>query len=220
MDGLYWLISLLVVAGAIALYARYWYYRPSGMPEALIASYSYQALGYIDFYARRQGQDPTEYEINMYRVVEYLKSRKLAWRQRNDIIGYMKKVNWIYGTRNQGAEFYVMTGDGMRELQTPDSLRGVVREAAQELHDEGIGDDQAKAAAAAIIAAALRVDARSAPPESSKRAKDSADEIEEAVKTRDLDKIDRAITRTRDILQIVTYSLPFARDILHILGSL
>jgi len=220
MNALYWLAPLLVVAAVMAMYARSWYYRTSGMSETLTASLSYQTLEYLDFYARREQHDPTEYPINKYRAIEYMKSRELTWRQRNDVISYMKKVNWIYEVNEQGVRFYVVTNDGNRELETPVVLREVAKQAAREIHDEGISNDQAKAAAATVIATALRVDSRSAPAESSKRANDAANEIEEAVRTRDPDKVDHAIGRTRDVLQIVTYSLPFARDILRILGLL
>lgn len=53
MDGLYWLISLIIIAaGAYA--ARYWYNRPSGMPGILSASYSDQILEYMNTFAQRK----------------------------------------------------------------------------------------------------------------------------------------------------------------------
>src|SRR5581483_3222432 len=96
---------------------------------------------------------------------------------------------------------------------------GAVEEAALTLRNSGISNDQAKAAAAAIIAAALRVDAHNAPPESRQRAdaEANAKEIEEAVRAHDPDKIDRRITRIRDLMQIATYAHPFLTEILHIL---
>jgi hypothetical protein len=221
MNG--WLIFLIVIAIAIGawIYGSRWYYRQSGMPEMLTASYAYQTLEYMDFFARRIGQDPAEFEVHMDGViVPYMLGRKLDWRQRHDVIDYMKEMGWVYEINNPGIKSYVISRVGKRELETADGLRGAVKEAAETLHDEGISSDQAKVTAAAVIAAALRVDAHSAPPESREQAGASADEIEEAVRARDPSKIDRRIARTRDILQIMTYSLPFAREILRILGSL
>ncbi len=55
MDGLYWLI-FLVFAAATAIYAHYWYARPSDMPEIEKVSYSSQALQYIAFHHAYQGK--------------------------------------------------------------------------------------------------------------------------------------------------------------------
>lgn len=220
MTGLYWLIALIIVA-AIGLYARSWYYHASDMPNIMIASYAYQTLEYMEYHAKREGEDPERYEIHKNGIlVPYMKNRKLDWRQRNDIISYMKQVNWVYEINVQGTKYYVLSRVGGREIETADGLRGAVKEAAQSLHDEGISSDQARATAAAVIAAALRVDALSAPPESRNSAEASASETEEAVRTRDPEKVDRKITRIKDLLQITTYALPFAREILRILGSL
>ena len=219
MDGLYWLVSLLIIAAALWIYARYWYYRQSGMPEILSASYSHQTLEYVDFYARRQGEDSEEYEVSTYVLSSYLKGRKLDWRQRNDIVRYMKRMGWVYEVSEEGIKHYAISRVGKHELETADSLGEAVKEAAQALHDKGISSDQAKATAAAVVAAALRVQAsRSTSAENRNRAETSANDIEVAMSTHDRDKIDHAITRTKDVLQIVTYSLPFAREILRILG--
>jgi hypothetical protein len=219
MDGLYWLIALLIIAaGAYA--AHYWYHRPSGMPEILLVSYSYQTLEYMDHYARRIGEDPGEYDISIHTIAFYMKRRKLGWRQRNDIVGYVNKIGWVHEFNEEGVRNYRITKAGKQELETASGLGGAVREAAQTLHDKGISGDQAKATAAAVVAAALRVQARSSSPETNARAEASADDIEKAVETHDPAKIDRAITRTKDILQIMklTYSLPFMREILRIFG--
>jgi hypothetical protein len=218
VSGIYWLVLLLVVS-VTGIYGRYWYRRPSGMPEMLTASYSYQTLQRMNAEARRKGEDLENCDIHLDSViVPYMKARKLAWRQRNDVIDYMKKMDWIYEFKEQGTTYYSISRVGKQELETADGLRGAIREAAQLLHDEGISTEQAKAAAAAVIATALRVDARSAPAESREPAEESASEIEEAVRADNPDKIDRTITRVKDVLQIATYALPFARDILRTLG--
>jgi hypothetical protein len=213
-----WLIVLILAAAAVWFYARRWISRPSGMPEMLTASYSYQTLEFMNYYAGRDGGDPEKYEINIHIIQRQMKNLKLVWRQRKDVLDYMKKMGWVYEILAQEAKLYVVSRVGARELETADGLRGAVKEAAQALHDEGISSDHAKAAAAAVIAAALRVDARSAPPESQGQAEASANEIEDAVNSHDIDKIDRGIARVNGILQMVTYSLPLVRDMLRIFG--
>ncbi len=220
MNGLYWLVPLLIIAAVIGVYARYWYYRPSGMSEILSASYSHQTLEYMDSSARRKGEDSESYEFSTYEIASHLKSRKLDWRQRNDIVSYMTRLGWVHEFPEQGTKYYAISRAGKHELETADGLGQVVKEAAQTLHDKGISGDQAKATAAEVVAAALRVQARSASSENRKRAEASANEIEKALRTRDPGEIDRTLTRIRDTLQIVTYSVPFVRDILRILGLL
>ncbi len=176
MGDLYWLASLAVIAGAIWAYARYWYYRPSGMPEILTASYSYQTLEYMDWYARHKAEDPDEYEIPTYRIASYIAGRQLGWRQRNDIISYMKRMGWVYEDTEGGTQYYAINRVGKQELETADGLGGAVEEAAQMLHNQGLSGDQAKATAAAVIAAAFRVHARSASSENRKREEASANE--------------------------------------------
>jgi hypothetical protein len=99
-------------------------------------------------------------------------------------------------------------------------LRGAAERTALTLYGCGISSDQARAEAAAVIAAAFRVEASVGKPENSQRAQGAAEEIEEAVKTGDPDKIQHVVDRTKDLLQIATYALPFVRDILRILGLL
>jgi len=149
-----------------------------------------------------------------------MKRRKLGWRQRNDIIEYMNKVGWVQEFDDHGLKSYRISKAGKQELKTAYGLYEAVREAAHTLHDQGVSGDQAKATAAAVIAAALRVDARSGPSDSRTHAAASANEIEDAVRARDPARVDRIVTRTRDTLQIATYALPFVRDILRIIGSL
>jgi hypothetical protein len=223
-------LPLIIIAAvaAIGFYARYryvrWYERSSDMPEMLTASYAYQTLEYIDSHAARQGIDPEMEGIESYTVTSYMDGRGLAWRQHNDIIKYMKEMDWIHPTtieRNHSRlAGYAISKTGKRELKTPEGLRSAVEEAAEALPNEDVNGDQAKLAAASVIAAALRVHARTAPPESRERAEASADEIEKAVRAHDTNKIDRGIGRARDILQIMTYSLPFVREILRIFGSM
>jgi len=218
MDALYWLIFLIGVI-AIGLYARHWYNRSSGMPEILGVSYSYQTLKFIEVYVTLHEEDPERTPLSMFgAILPYMKKRELKWRQRKDIIGYMLKMDWLYEIERDGNKYYVIAEAGKRELETANSLRRATENAARTLHDCGISSDQAKAEAALAIAAALRVDARTGPPESRQRAEGSAEEIEEAVREGDPDKIQRGIDRTKDLLQIATYALPFVRDILRILG--
>ena len=104
MAGIYWLISLLIIAGAAA-YARNWYYRPSEMPEVLTASLSYQTLEYMDWYAQRhKGEDSEECDISSGLIVSQIKGRQLSWRQRNDIIRYMKRMAWVYKDTKGGTK--------------------------------------------------------------------------------------------------------------------
>jgi hypothetical protein len=221
VDGIYWLVPLLVIAAAIAAYARYWYYRPSAMSEVLTASYSYQILDYIDFRARRAGEDFEEFEISTYHITSiHMKGRELNWRERNDIIRYMKRMGWVYEVDEHGTNVLAISRAGKQELETAYGLSGAVTDAAQTLHNKGISGDQAKATAAAVVAGALRVHARSASSENPEREKASADQIEEAARARDPEKIDRTITRTKDILQIVTLTVPAMRDILRMFGWL
>jgi len=220
MDGFYWLVSLLIIVTAIGAYVRSWYYRPSGMPEILTASYSYQTLEYMDFYARHENENSVEYKIYMYHITSYMKSRQLRWRQRNDIIRYMVRMGWVYEIKQEIARSYAINRAGKHELETADGLGRAVNEAAQALYDEGISGDQAKATAAAVVAAALRVHAHSASSENRRREEASANEIEEAARTRDSERIDRTITRTKDILQIITSIAPAIREILRVFGWL
>jgi predicted transcriptional regulator len=218
MDTFYWLIF---ISGAIAVgvYARHWYNRSSGMPEMLGVSYSYQTLKFIEFHVNLQKKGSEKTLVSMTETIEpYLKKRDLNWRQRNDIIRYMLRADWIYEILQDGNKYYAITETGERELETADGLRRAAEHAALTLHDCGITSDRAKAEAAAAIAAAFRVDASSGSPEIRQRAQGSAEDIEEAVKTGDPDNIQRVIDRTRDLLQIATYALPFVRDILRILG--
>ena len=218
MDTFYWLIF---IAGAIAVgvYARNWHNRSSGMPEMLGVSYSYQTLKFIAFHVNLQETSPEKTLVSMAETIEpYMKKRDLRWRQRNDIIRYMLRADWIYEIQQDGNKYYAIAESGKRELKTADGLRRAAEQAARTLHDSGISSDQAKADAAAAIAVAFRVDSSSGPPESRERAQGSAEEIEEAVKTGDPEKIQRVIDRTKDLLQIATYALPFVRDILRILG--
>jgi hypothetical protein len=233
MDALYWLI-FIISAAVIGIYAYYWYNRPSGMSEVQKVSYSYDALEYIDFYVRLQGESSEKYGIRKQEHVSYMKKREQAWRQRdfiayykrrvqawrerNDIIAYMHGMNWIYEVEKDGVEYYVISEPGRRELKTSFGLRGAVEEAALKLHERKISSSQAKVAVADILAAALRVDSRTAP-ESYQRAdaKREAEDLEEAVKTGDPSKIDRRIDRVKNLLQIATSAYNFATEILHIL---
>jgi predicted transcriptional regulator len=218
MDTLYWLIFF---SGAIAVgvYARHWYNRPSEMPEMLGVSYSYQTLKFIEFHVNLQKKSSEKNLVSMTETIEpYLKKRNLNWRQRNDIIKYMLRADWVYEIPQDGNKYYTIAEAGERELETADGLRRAAEQAALTLHDCGIGSDQAKVEAAATIAAAFRVDASVGSPENSQRAQGAAEAIEEAVKTGDPDKVQRVIDRTKDLLQIATYALPFVRDILRILG--
>lgn len=220
MDTLYWLIF---IGGAIAVgvYARHWYNRPSEMPEMLGVSYSYQALKFIEFHVNLQKKDSEKKLVPMTETIEpYLKKRGLNWRQRNDVIKYMLRADWVYEILQDGSKYYAIAETGERELESADGLRRAAERTALTLHDCGISSDQAKAEAAAAIAAAFRVDASAGSTENSKRAQGAAEEIEDAVKTGDPDKIQRTIDRTKDMLQIATYALPFVRDILRILGLL
>lgn len=221
-------LIVIICVAAIAAYGRYrfsrWHERPSDMPEMLTASFSYQTLEYMESHSVRQGIDPEKCEIDVDDITSYMTNRGLEWRQRNDIIRYMLKMGWIYATTierdNAHLKVCVISKTGKRELKTADGLRVAVNEAAEALRDEGINADQAKVVAGSVTAAALRVEARTGPSESRERAEALADEIEKAVKARDSSKIDRAIGRTRDVLQIITYSLPFVREILRILGPM
>src|SRR5579859_6490020 len=143
MDGWYWL-AFLLVAVALAFYARHWYHRPSGIPETLKASYASQLLEYMDYCARREGHDSAQYEIERYKIIAHMNTRRLGWRERNDIINFMVMINWVYEVDEHGNKFYVITNDGIRELEEPDGLRAVVKESAQELHDDGISNSKAR----------------------------------------------------------------------------
>jgi hypothetical protein len=218
MDGLYWLI-FLIAATAIGLYARYLYQRPTGMSEMLETSLAYQTLRYIESYASRHEKDPERDPVSRSSLIApYLKDRGLTLRQRNDIIRCMKHMNWINKHEPQNEDMFVISEDGKHELETANGLRRAVEKAAQAFHDPEISADQAKERAALAIAALLHT--RAVPPESRQRAEEAAKEIEEGVRAHDPDKIDHGITRTRDLLQILTLALPILRDIGRFLGLL
>lgn len=237
MDGLDWLI-FFISAAAIGIYAHYWYTRPSGMSEVQKVLYSYQALEYIDLYARYPDKNPEIHEISKQNFISYMKKRERArrhhdfiaymkrraraWRERNDIIAYMHSMDWVYEVKKGEIEHYVISESGRRELETAEGLRSVVEEAARIQRDRGITSPQARVAVADIIAAALRVDSRTAPPGSHQRAdaEGKAKDLEEAAKTHDPDKIDHRIDRVRNLLQIATTAYTFATEILHILRLL
>jgi hypothetical protein len=217
MTILTWLVILVIIAAGF--YARWWQRRPSDMPEILVASYAYQTLEFLQDAALVGKDAPGENRISESDTLKpYLRKRKLAWRQRRDVIGYMMQVDWLYEFNNAGIKSYQISRTGRQEAESADGLRGAVRGAAESLHDEGITSDQARTTAAAIIAAAVRVDAVSAPSKSRQSVEASAAEAEEAVKTRDQEQIDRKVTRIKDVLQIATYSWPFVREIMRILG--
>jgi hypothetical protein len=130
----------------------------------------------------------------------------------------MKQVNWVYESNASGIKSYRISRTGRQETESADGLRGTVRGAAELLHDEGLTSDRARSTAAVIIAAAVRVDALSAPPKSRQSLESSAAAAEEAVKAHDQEKIDHGITRLKDLLQIATYSWPFVREVIRILG--
>jgi len=234
MDGLYWLI-FFISAAAIGIYAHYWHNRPSGMSEIQKVSYAYDALEYIDYYTKNQEENPEKYGVSKQKFISYLKKREQAWqqrdfiaylkwrvrawRERNDIISYMHGMNWIYEVEKDGSEHYVISRSGKRELETSAGLRSAVEEAALKSRNRKISSTQAKVAVADILAAALRVDSRTAP-ESDQRAdaEGKAKDLEEAAKTRDPDMIDRRIDRVAKVLQIATSAYTFTTDILHVLG--
>lgn len=218
MAGVYWLIALLVIASA-GLYARYWYYRPSEMPLVLTASLSYQTLEYLDWYARRYAEgDPDDFDVPGDEIVTHIRGRQLSWRQRNDIILYLKRMAWVYEDEREGRKYYGISRAGRQELETAGSLGMAVREAAQMLDNEGIPGDQAKIAAGAVVAAALRVHARTAASGDRKLEETSAEDIEEAVRSRDSAKIDRAINRASSIVTIASGVAPVMAKILRLLG--
>lgn len=218
MAGLYWLIALLISASA-GLYARYWYHRPSEMPAVLTASLSYQTLEYLDWYARRHAEeDPDDFDIPRDEIASHIRGRQLSWRQRNDIILYLKRMAWVYEDETEGRKYYGISRAGRLELETAASLGMAVKEAAQLLDSEVIPGDQAKIKAAAVVAAALRVHARTAPTEERKLEELSAGDIEEAVRSRDSEKIDRAINRASSIVTIASGVAPVMTKILRLLG--
>jgi hypothetical protein len=192
------------------------------MSSILTASYSYQTLEYVAWYAQNKGEEEVEAKVPILRVTSHMKERGLDWRQRNEIISYMKRVDWLWKDSVQvGYEYrhyYVITRTGRQELETATGLGWAVKEAAQKLQDSQISKEQAMAAAAEVVAAALRAHARSDPSENSEREEASAGEIEEAARTHDPERIDHAIARTKDLLTILNISFPFIRDILHIFG--
>lgn len=211
-----WLVILAAIV--TGLYARWWYYRPSDMPKILVVSYAYQTLEYL-YDATPAGNDsPGDNVISEHMLKPYLRNRKLAWRQRHDVVNYMKQVNWLYEFNNGGIKAYQISRTGRQEAESADGLRGVVRGAAESFNVEGLTSDQARTTAAAIIAAAMRVDAVSAPSKSRQSGEATASEAEEAVKARDQEQIDRKITRIKDMVQIATSSWPFVREIIRILG--
>ncbi len=182
-----------------------------------------------------KGNESEEYEISKDDFISYMKKRDRVWRQhdfrayikrftrtwreRNDVIAYMVGVDWVYEVQKDGTTRYVISESGRRELQTADGLRGAVEEAALELRDRVITSTQAKVAAADLLAAALRVDARTAPPESYQRAdaEGKAKDLEEAAKTRDPSKLDYRLDKIKNLLQIATSAYTFATEILHII---
>jgi predicted transcriptional regulator len=124
MDTLYW---LMFISGAIAVgvYARHWYNRPSGMPEILEVSYSYQSLKFIQFHVDLKKKSSEKNLISMTETIEpYLKKRNLNWRQRNDVIKYMLRADWVYEISQDGNKYYAIAEAGERELETADGLRG------------------------------------------------------------------------------------------------
>lgn len=194
---------------AIIIYARYWYKHPSNIPESLKKTYVYNTVEWMGFRAKKAGRDPEGYEISEYEIVGYLKGRGLKgyerWRERNDVLRLMTKMNLAYEVNDRSA--YVLSPDGK-------DLNGTLREAARMLRASVIRTDQAMTEAASLMGSALRLDARTASPENRQRAEGSAREIEDALKARDLDKLDRALK----VSQIVANTLPLASGILHILG--
>ena len=234
MDGLYWLI-FLVTAAATTIYVHYWYTRPSGMSKIEKVSYSSRALQHIDFYHTYQGNESEDHEISKGDLVSYLKKRDRAlrphdfkgyvktymraWRERNDIIAYMLGVDWVYEVRKDRITRYVISELGRSELETANGLRGAVEDAALQLRDRVITSTQAKIAVADLLAAAFRVDARTAPPESYQRAEaeGKAKDLEEAAKTRDPSKLDYRLDRIKNLLQIATSAYTFATEILHMI---
>jgi hypothetical protein len=73
MMDLFWLaIVALVIA---ALYARYWYHRPSNMPQILVASYAYQTIEFL-YDTRPAGTDDIQrYEISETTILKPLPQR-------------------------------------------------------------------------------------------------------------------------------------------------
>jgi hypothetical protein len=111
-----------------------------------------------------------------------------------------------------------MAEAGTLELKSAGTLRQAADSTARTLHESGMSSEQAKAEAAVAVAAALRVDARTAPAETRQPAEATAHDIEDSVARHSTESVDRAIARTKDILQIASYALPFARDIFRVLG--
>lgn len=217
MDALY----LLLVSGACAaawFFYRHWYGKPSGMPEMLLMSYSYQTLRRIAAYAKQRGIDlETEPASMTWLVMPYLKDRRLSWRQRNDVVSRIVGMDWVYRDP-QNTDTFTLGEAGALELKSATALRLAAGNAARELSRRRLTAEQAKAEAAAATAVALRVDASIARPETRQPAEAVAQDMEDAVRKGNQEAIDRAITRAKDILEIATYALPFARDIVKIIG--
>jgi len=219
VNGQEWLILLGISGGGIAI-ARYWYHRPSDMSEMQIADYAYETLENICWQVTKlHGEDLETRIIRRYPDIEkYMERRCLNRRERDDVLRYMMKVNWLYKIDGTGIEEYAVSQPGMQELKTADHLRLTVEEAVEILRVEGIGDERGRVEAAAVIAAALRIDARSAPSGSTEQAKALANQIQDAARERDSNKIGQGISLINGVLQMATYAFPLVREVLRILG--
>jgi hypothetical protein len=202
------------------LYGNRWYKRPSGMPEVLLVSYSYQTLRRIASYVKQQGTDPETTSVSKtVLVVPYLKDLRLSWRQRNDVIGHIFAMDWVYRDPARD-DWFTLAEAGTLELESAGALRLAVGNTAKELPHRRLTKEQAKTEMAAVTAGALRVDASTAPSGTREPAEAAARDIEDAVRKQDPEAIDRKLARAVSILQIANYALPYARDVAKAIGLL
>jgi hypothetical protein len=190
------------------------------MPEVRLVSHSYQALTRIAAYVKQQGTAPEATPVSVtFLVVPYLKDLRLSWRERNDVVGHLFAMDWVY--RDPAcANWFTLAEAGMLELKSAGALRRAVGNTAQKFPQRRLTKKQATAEMAALTAAALRVDASTAPPGTREPAEAAARDIEDAVRKKDPEEIDRVLARVLSILQIAGYALPYARDIARVIGLL
>lgn len=202
---LQWSIVTVAAIVAIVIYVRY--KQPSDMPAPLKASYALQVLKRIHTYIESTEDTSRNTRLTFYGMLEpYMKDIQLGRRERRDIVAYMLEKDWIYRDPPGDEYSFIVSSAGYQEIDTSAGARQIVADAVADLSKHRIESLKEKAGAAAAVALAMHIDANSASISDPAAAEQQARSIEDAVRSRDPEKIDKIITRTRDILQSISYA--------------
>lgn len=205
-----WLPIIIVAIGVLCAYL--WYKKPSDIPETTKASYALKVLQRLHAYSKANEIDIQDHRFGYGDIIEpYMKDLKIRMRERRDVVSFMLRKDLLNRDPPTSEYFYIVSSTGRQELETLAVARQLVAAAMEDL---GRGDHESlkkKAELAAAAALAWHIDASSLTGREAAEAEQQAQSIEEAIKSHNLEKIDKILKRSSQVAQTAYY----AYQILH-----